>query len=139
MYFIGLNFFKDQHYELSKIYFEALDKYGDGRGAYGLWHYYTSYEKNEKLVEKYMKRSAELGNTVSEIMYGSFLIDKGDLKEAEKWLLKAVEKGDDDAICILGMLYGEMKKYDLAEKYYLMAIEKGNYSAMNSLGEIYEK
>ena len=86
-----------------------------------------------------MKRSAELGNTVSEIMYGSFLIDKGDLKEAEKWLLKAVEKGDDDAICILGMLYGEMKKYDLAEKYYLMAIEKGNYSAMNSLGEIYEK
>lgn len=89
-------------------------------------------ENNLKEAEKYLKISADSGDTKSQRKLGNlyyFELGKSEL----------AEKGDVKSQAFLASIYNNLKKTDLAKKYYKIAADNGDISSQYYLACMYEE
>ena len=117
---------------------------GDTGACRRLAEYYSFIESNEPKENFWLRKGAELGDTIAQWNLSFNLIESkniSDQQEAILWLTKAAEKNHIYSCLRLAEIYesGKITERDLslAKKYYKKASVMGNVTAVENLSDLY--
>ncbi len=103
----------------------------------GLYYMYVKKDYDNGI--EYLKKSANLNNTIAMIQLGQFYKINDNYDLAKEYFIKAMELKNCEAIYKLGCMYEhKLLDMEMAIYYYKLATENGNIQAMNDLGYYYQ-